>query len=140
MKSLVLGIMLVSVSSAFAQNENSTHQLKNRFKAKKTMTVNRPAKAEITSDNSKPKQTKVPSGDEVNSDFTIGVIRVVNGTAFVDIETESSKRRMKPVNLPKSAMVDGQEIQFRYTVADESSEKQDVMVIKLYDVEQVKRR
>lgn len=141
MKSLVLGIMIASVSMSFAQSESqSTHQLKKQFKAKQMMKV-KPAVAEI-SDNSEPKEINVLSRKEVKSDIATGVIRVKNGTPFIDIQTDRVHRRMMPVDLPKSMAVDGQEIQFRYTVSDLPLPRQGKcsMVINVFDIAVVKKR
>ncbi len=133
--------MIASVSISFAQSDNgSTHQLKQRHKAKQMMKVN-PDAMKI-SDNSEPKQANVQSRNEVKSDIAHGVIRVKNGTSFIDIQTDRVHRRMMPVDFPKAMAVDGQDIQFRYTVSDLPLPKNGKcsMVINVYDVAVVKKR
>ncbi|MDG1332701.1 MAG: hypothetical protein P8P74_10245 [Crocinitomicaceae bacterium] len=139
MKSLVLGIMLASVSMSFAQSDGeSTHQLKQRLKAKQMMKV-QPASIEV---NDKAEPITVKSRKEVKSSVASGVIRVKNGTPFIDIKTENVHRRMMPVDFPKAMAVDGQEIQFRYTVSDLPLPKHGKcsMVIDVYDIALVKKR
>ena len=141
MKSLVLGIMIASVSMSFAQNDSqSTHELKKKFEAKRSMTVD-PAALEIR-DNSEPKQVEVLSRKDVKSDITHGVIRVVDGTPFIEIQTDRVLRRMMPVDFSKAMAVDGQEIQFRYSVSDNPLPKhvECSMVINVYNISIVKKR
>ena len=141
MKSIVLGIMIASVSMSFAQDDaQPTHQLKKTFKVKQMRKV-KPQVLAIN-DNSEPKQIEVQSRKEVKSDIASGVIRVENGTPFIDIQTDRVSRRMMPVDFPKAMAVDGQEIQFRYTVSDLPAPKHGncSMVINVYDVAIVKKR
>jgi hypothetical protein len=140
MKSIVLGIMIASVSISFAQDDaQPARQLKKNFKVKQMINV-KPQVLAI-SDNSKPKQIEVKSRKEVKSGVTSGVIRVENGTPFIDIRTDRVHRRMMPVNFPKAMAVDGQEIQFRYTVSDLPTPKHGncSMVINMYDMAIVKK-
>ncbi|PHR36712.1 MAG: hypothetical protein COA38_01430 [Fluviicola sp.] len=138
MKSIVLGIMIASVSVSFAQTDDApTHQLKRKFSAKQRVEA-RPA----TMDLKENRESVVLSRSEVKSDIAFGVIRVKNGTPFIDLNSSLVERRMMPSNLPKGMAIDGQEIQFRYTVSDASSPKQGEgsMVINIYDVSMSPRK
>ena len=126
---------------SFAQSDNgSIQQLKERNRAKQMMKM-QPTTMSIK-DNSEPKEFKIQSRKEVKSSVADGVIRVKNGTPFIDIQTENVHRRMMPVNFPKAMAVDGQEIQFRYTVSDLPFPKNEncSMVINVYDIAIVKKR
>lgn len=135
MKNLVLGMMICAVSSSFAQTEVSSGVIKDRLKVKQEMQVMRGT--DVVDRNELPVQSR----EAVKSSEVDGVIRVKNGTPFIDLEGSGLKRRMYAVNLPKQAAVDGQKIRFTYTIenaAQPTNGKCD-QVIRIYDVSTVIR-
>ncbi|MFT5859488.1 MAG: hypothetical protein ACI865_001591 [Flavobacteriaceae bacterium] len=101
MKNLVLGIMIVVTSVAFAQNA-TTIDRKNLQDVKyhpvalkdiqvKEVVQKRPAKVKVQM-------------------FT-GVVRIVNGVAIVVLD-ERTRNSVYAVNLPKASQVDGKLLQF----------------------------
>ncbi|MFK7783734.1 MAG: hypothetical protein AB8B56_01390 [Crocinitomicaceae bacterium] len=143
MKSLILGIVLASVSFSFAQTDGeASHQLKNRLKAKQMMKAE-PASMHI-SDNSEPKQVKTLSRKEAKSSLVSGILRVKNGTPFIDVENGRVHRKLVPTNFSKDMLRDfeGKTIQFRYTISDHPLPKQGEfsMVVNLHEVAIVKKR
>lgn len=139
MKSLILGGLMMTVSVTFAQADGAlSHQLKKKFVAKQRMEV-RSAAMDVHSNKKKHDlDTEVLSEGEL----TRGVVRVINGKPLISINTGNIERRMIPINSKKVMDMDGQEIQFRYVMADKHSFKQGngAMLINVYEVSEVRSK
>lgn len=130
MKKIVVGIMICTVSASFAQSDEQIRASKSSLRVQA-----RPAAVVDQSEVSASSRTAVKSSE------VTGVIRIKNGTPFIDLSTSSGARRMFAVNLPKRAAVEGQTIRFSYTVdnsAKPANAKCD-QVIRIYDVATVKK-
>lgn len=135
--------MIASVSISFAQSDNGAAQeLRKRHTAKQMMKV-RPVTMQIKN-NSESNQVRVKSRKEEKSSLVSGVIRLENGTPFVDVENGRAHRKLVPANFTKKMVMDleGKEIQFRYTVLNESvpGNGKFSMVVNLHDVAILKKR
>jgi hypothetical protein len=135
MKKLAVGIMICSVSAAFAQTDRQGGISNDRLKVKKEMQrMSEVALVDQPTISAKSRET------EKSSEVT-GVIRIKNGTPFIDLSTSNVKRRMFAVNLPKSAAIEGQKIRFTYIIetAGQPTGAQCDHVIRIYDVASVKK-
>lgn len=135
MKKIVLGIMICSVSAAFAQTDGSGAISNRRLQVKKEMQLKREA-ALIDQPTIAAKSRETEKSSEVT-----GVIRIKNGTPFIDLVGSTGSTRMYAVNLPKKAAIDGQTIRFSYTIetAAQPTGAQCDHVIRIYDVAYVKK-
>ena len=120
MKSLILGGMMMAVTVTFAQTDGAlSHQLKKKFVAKERMEV-RSVAMDV---NANTKKQDLDSEALPENGVTRGIVRIINGKPLISINTGNVERRMIPINSKKVMDMDGQEIQFRFTVADKSSSK-----------------
>ncbi len=137
MKRLILGILVMATSAAFAQTDQVSHQLKNKFSAKKKMTVAPIAKNLDT--HLDQKQVDAQSRSEVKSSLVQGTVHIEDGKASIHLMSERVDRRLIPVNMSQEQLKHAKMIRFRYTVVDENPSNGNLSV-KLYDVEEVVHR
>ena len=130
MKKLVVGIMICSVSASFAQSDAQIRASKSSWKvqSREAAVVDQPIVA-------------TSSRTTTRSSEVTGIIRIKNGTPFIDLVSSNGSTRMFAVNLPKRAAIDGQTIRFTYTI-DNSAKPANAQcdhVIRIYDVASVKK-
>ncbi len=103
--------MIASVSVSFAQTDDApTHQLKKKFSVKQKMAVN-PAAANLQDNVG----AQLPL--DTKSEKIMGVVYIINGAPVIYSMEKTINQRMIPENLPKAMAIDGQKINFKYTIS-----------------------
>lgn len=137
MKSLVLGLIVMSTSVSFAQTNGASHQLKNKFTAKQQMAV----LPEASNVNGQAAATGMDARSRVGvkSSFVDGVVRVENGEAYIHLLLNRADRRLVPVNIAQEQLKKLKTIRFRYEVVEEKVSG-GRMSVRLYDMQEVIQR
>lgn len=114
MKSLLFGLMISAVSLSFAQTDTNNPYLRKRLDTKAEMRVE-PA-VMVVQGHKVYQQERIETSGSAQ-----GIVHIIDGKPVIYTFEKTINRRMVPTNLPKAMAIDGQKIQFDYTISDDNS-------------------